>query len=121
MDGITGSGKTEVYLRCIAKVLKSGKTACVLVPEISLTPQTVSRFRQRFGDNIAVLHSKMTPAQRYNQLCDIKSGKTKLVIGARSALFSPLKNIGLIVIDEEHENSYKQDKTPRYLTRDCAE
>lgn len=121
MDGVTGSGKTEVYIRAIDKVLKQGKTAIVLVPEISLTPQTVSRFRQRFGDQIAVLHSKMTLSERYNQTQRIYSGEAKLVIGARSALFCPLKNIGLIVIDEEHENSYKQDKAPRYNTRDAAE
>ena len=121
MDGVTGSGKTEIYIRAIENVLQKGKTACVLVPEISLTPQTVNRFRTRFGNRIAVLHSKMTPAQRYSQFKKIKEGRADVVIGARSALFSPLKNIGLIVIDEEQENSYKQDKAPRYRARDCAE
>ena len=91
-----------------------------MVPEISLTPQTVSRFSARFGDKIAVLHSKMTPAERFNQFHRIKNGQVKLVIGARSALFCPLQNIGLIVIDEEHENSYKQENNPRYHVRDSA-
>lgn len=121
LDGVTGSGKTEVYLRSIAEVLKKGKTACVLVPEISLTPQTVSRFYQRFGKDIAVLHSKMTKQELNNQYEKISNEQVKIVVGARSALFSPLKNIGIIVIDEEHENSYKQDKTPKYHARDCAE
>ena len=120
LDGVTGSGKTEVYLRAINKVFEKGKRAIVLVPEISLTPQTVSRFSARFGNKIAVLHSKMTPAERFNQFYRIKNGQVKLVIGARSALFCPLQNIGLIVMDEEHENSYKQDNNPRYHTRDCA-
>lgn len=121
MDGVTGSGKTEVYLRAIANVLEKGKNAIVLVPEISLTPQTVSRFYSRFGNNIAVMHSKISVSERANQINKIRNGEVRLVIGARSAIFCPLDNIGLIVIDEEHENSYKQDKTPRYKTIDCAE
>lgn len=120
LDGVTGSGKTEVYLRAINKVLEHGKSAIVLVPEISLTPQTVSRFSTRFGPSIAVIHSKMTPAERYNQFYRIKNGDVKIVIGPRSALFCPIKDLGLIVVDEEHENSYKQDNNPRYHVRDCA-
>lgn len=120
LDGVTGSGKTEVYLRAIQNVLDKGKNAVVLVPEISLTPQTVSRFYNRFGNLIAVIHSKITATERFNQYEKIRKGQARLVIGARSALFSPLQNIGIIVIDEEHENSYKQDKNPRYRTRDCA-
>lgn len=120
LDGVTGSGKTEVYLRAIQNVLNKGKTACVLVPEISLTPQAVARFRSRFGENVAVLHSKMSVGERYDQWDSINDGKANVVIGTRSALFSPLNNIGLIVIDEEHENSYKQETSPRYHARDCA-
>lgn len=121
LDGVTGSGKTEVYIRCIEKVLSLGKTAILLIPEISLTPQTISRFYTRFADKIGMIHSKMTPSERFNQIDDIKKGKTRLLIGARSALFAPMKNIGIIIVDEEHENSYKQDKTPRYHVRECAE
>lgn len=121
IDGVTGSGKTEVYLRAIEKVLDEGKTACVLVPEISLTPQTVARFRGRFGDLVAVMHSRMSQGERYDQWDAIRTGDARVVVGARSALFSPLKNIGLIVIDEEHEGSYKQDSAPRYHARTVAE
>lgn len=121
VDGVTGSGKTEVYLRAIEKVVSAGQTAIVLVPEISLTPQTVARFRGRFGDMIAVLHSRMSDGERYDQWDYIRSGAARVVIGARSALFAPLENLGLIVIDEEHESSYKQDSAPRYVSRDVAE
>ena len=120
VDGVTGSGKTEVYLRAIERVLAHGKTACVLVPEISLTPQTVARFRGRFGDQVAVIHSRMSAGERYDQWDFIRSGQARVVVGARSALFSPLANLGLIVIDEEHEGSYKQDSAPRYHARDVA-
>lgn len=120
VDGVTGSGKTEVYLRAIEHVLRDGKTAIVLVPEISLTPQTVARFRGRFGDMVAVMHSRMTPGERYDQWDFIRSGDARVVVGARSALFTPIKDIGLIVIDEEHEGSYKQDQAPRYVSRDVA-
>ena len=120
VDGVTGSGKTEVYLQAIESVLKRGKTACVLVPEISLTPQTVARFRGRFGDNVAVMHSRMSDGERYDQWDFIRSGDARVVVGARSALFTPLSNVGLIVIDEEHEGSYKQDSAPRYHARDVA-
>ncbi len=120
VDGVTGSGKTEVYLQAIEYVLAQGKTACVLVPEISLTPQTVARFRGRFGDMVAVIHSRMSQGERYDQWDFIRSGAARVVVGARSALFSPLSNVGLYVIDEEHEGSYKQDSAPRYHARDVA-
>ena len=120
VDGVTGSGKTEVYLQAIEHALQQGKTACVLVPEISLTPQTVGRFRARFGNMVAVLHSRMSLGERYDQWEFIQSGTARVVVGARSALFSPLKNVGIIVIDEEHEGSYKQDSAPRYVSRDVA-
>ena len=120
VDGVTGSGKTEVYLQAIEAVLAQGKTACVLVPEISLTPQTVARFRGRFGDRVAVMHSRMSAGERYDQWDFVRSGEARVVVGARSALFTPLRNLGLIVIDEEHEGSYKQDSAPRYHARDVA-
>ena len=120
VDGVTGSGKTEVYLQAIERVLAQGKTACVLVPEISLTPQTVGRFRGRFGDMVAVMHSRMSQGERYDQWDFIRSGAARVVVGARSALFTPLSNLGLIIIDEEHEGSYKQDSAPRYHARDVA-
>lgn len=120
VDGVTGSGKTEVYLRAIEAVLEQGRTACVLVPEISLTPQTVARFRARFGDLVAVMHSRMSAGERYDQWDFIRSGAARVVVGARSALFTPLANRGLIIIDEEHEGSYKQDSAPRYQARDVA-
>ena len=120
VDGVTGSGKTEVYLQAIERALAAGRTACVLVPEISLTPQTVGRFRGRFGDTVAVMHSRMSQGERYDQWDFIRSGEARVVVGARSALFTPLANLGLIVIDEEHEGSYKQDSAPRYHARDVA-
>ena len=120
VDGVTGSGKTEVYLQAIEETLAAGRTACVLVPEISLTPQTVARFRGRFGDLVAVMHSRMSQGERYDQWEFIRSGAARVVVGARSALFTPLSNLGLIVIDEEHEGSYKQDSAPRYHARDVA-
>ena len=120
LHGVTGSGKTEVYLQAIAKVLAKGQSAILLVPEISLTPQTVSRFVSRFGDLVAVLHSRLSDGERYDQWQRIRNGETTIVIGARSAIFAPLENLGLIVIDEEHENSYKQDTSPRYHARTVA-
>lgn len=120
VDGVTGSGKTEVYLQAIEETLAAGRTACVLVPEISLTPQTVARFRGRFGDLVAVMHSRMSQGERYDQWDFIRSGAARVVVGARSALFTPFSNLGLIVIDEEHEGSYKQDSAPRYHARDVA-
>lgn len=121
LHGITASGKTEVYLQAIDEVLKNGRQAIVLVPEISLTPQTVERFVSRFGKGVAVLHSKLTPATRFLEWKKIKDGDAAIVVGARSAVFSPMKDLGLIIVDEEHETSYKQDDVPRYHARDVAE
>ena len=122
LHGVTGSGKTEVYIRAMQKVIDAGRQGIVMVPEISLTPQLVSRFMSRFGkDSVAVLHSKLTPAQRGAQYKRIESGEVKLVIGARSAIFAPFTDIGLIVMDEEHETSYKSDKSPKYDTLELAE
>ncbi|MGI6032150.1 MAG: replication restart helicase PriA [Coriobacteriales bacterium] len=120
VDGITGSGKTEVYLRAISEVLEAGKGAIVLVPEISLTPQTVGRFRARFGDDVAVLHSRLSIGERFDQWDLVRSGAVHVVVGTRSALFAPLSDIGLVIIDEEHESSYKQESAPRYNARDVA-
>lgn len=120
LQGVTGSGKTEVYLRAIESVLARGKTAIVLVPEIALTPQTVSRFRTRFGERVAVLHSGLGLGERYDQWRRITDGSYDVVVGARSAVWAPVTNLGLIVIDEEHEPSYKQDRTPRYHAREVA-
>lgn len=119
--GVTGAGKTEVYLQLIEEVLKKEKTAIMLVPEISLTPQTVNRFISRFGSEIiAVLHSKLSVGERYDQWQKINNGQAKIVIGARSAIFAPIKQLGLIIIDEEHDSSYKSDTTPRYNAKDLA-
>ena len=120
LHGVTGSGKTEVYLHIIATVLSKKKRAIILIPEISLTPQTVSRFVGRFGANVAVLHSRLSDGERYDQWQKVRSGEAPIVIGARSAIFAPVPNLGLIVIDEEHETSYKQDSSPRYHARDVA-
>jgi len=117
--GVTGSGKTEIYLRAITEVVARGKQALVLVPEISLTPQTVARFRNRF-QRVALLHSGLTDAERYAQWKTIRSGKADVVIGARSAIFAPVPSLGLIVVDEEHETSFKQQNSPRYHARDVA-
>jgi primosomal protein N' (replication factor Y) (superfamily II helicase) len=119
--GITGSGKTQVYIEAIRKVLAIGKTAIVLVPEISLTPQTVRRFKAHFADDVAVMHSQLSIGERYDAWRMAHQGKVKIVIGPRSAIFAPLKNVGLIVVDEEHDASYKQfDASPRYHGRDVA-
>ena len=120
LDGVTGSGKTEVYLRAIRRCLEEGGSACVLVPEISLTPQTVARFRARFGSQVAVLHSRLSLGERFDQWDLIRSGSARVVVGARSALFAPFHDLRLIVIDEEHEGSYKQSSSPCYVTRDVA-
>ena len=119
--GVTGSGKTEIYLQLIDKVLKIGKNAIVLVPEISLTPQMLDRFISRFGkEEIAVLHSKLSIGERYDEWNRIKEGKAKIVIGARSAIFAPIENIGVIIIDEEHDSSYKSETNPRYNAKEIA-
>ena len=118
--GATGSGKTEVYLQACATVLARGKSAIVLVPEISLTPQTLGRFRQRFGEEIAVLHSRLSEAERRDERERIASGEARVVIGARSAVFAPVSDLGLIVCDEEHDSSYKQESDPRYDARTVA-
>ena len=113
-------GKTEIYLQLIQNALKNNKTAILLVPEISLTPQMVDRFLARFGDCIAVLHSKLSVGERYDQWQNIQQGKAKIVIGARSAIFAPIKNLGIIIIDEEHDSSYKSDMSPRFNAKDIA-
>ncbi len=117
--GVTGSGKTELYLRAIEEIIRQGKEALVLVPEISLTPQTIQRFRGRCGQ-VAVLHSHLQTAERGGHWRRIAAGQVQVVVGARSAVFAPTKNLGLIVIDEEHENTFKQENTPRYHARDVA-
>ena len=119
LHGVTGSGKTEVYLQAIEQVVSFGRQAIVLVPEISLTPQTVRRFRARF-DSVAVLHSHQKDVERHRHWQRIARGEVQVVVGARSAVFSPTPNLGLIVIDEEHESSFKQDSAPRYHARDVA-
>jgi len=123
LHGVTGSGKTEIYLQAIRTTLTQGKSAIVLVPEISLTPQTVERFKGRFAegsDLVAVLHSHLSQGERHDEWHKINSGRARIVIGARSAVFAPLKNLGLIVVDEEHESTYKQEEAPRYHARDVA-
>lgn len=119
MHGVTSSGKTEVYIRAIQEVIEYGRQAIVLVPEISLTPQTQARFQSRF-DHVAVLHSHLTPSDRHWHWQQIAEGRTQVIVGARSAVFAPTPNLGLIVIDEEHDASFKQDKAPRYHARDVA-
>jgi primosomal protein N' (replication factor Y) len=118
--GTTGSGKTEVYLRVIQEIVRQGRQAIVLVPEISLTPLAAERFRGRFADKVALLHSGLSPGERLDQWRRIKSGKADIVVGARSAVFAPLSRLGFIVVDEEHDSSYKQDDEPRYHARDVA-
>ncbi|MFA5113105.1 MAG: primosomal protein N' [Candidatus Margulisiibacteriota bacterium] len=120
LHGITGSGKTEVYLQAIAHILPGGQNAIVLVPEISLTPQLVQRFRDRFGDLAVVIHSELTPKQRAEAWARVASGEGRIVLGTRSALFAPVANLGLIVLDEEYEHTYKSDKSPRYHANEVA-
>ena len=120
--GVTGSGKTEIYMQLIEKIIEVGKGAILLVPEISLTPQMLDRFIGRFGkEKIAVLHSKLSTGERYDEWKKIKDNRAKIVIGARSAIFAPLKNLGIIIVDEEHDNSYKSESSPRYNAKEVAE
>lgn len=123
IQGVTGSGKTEVYLQALATVLARGRSAIILVPEIALTPQTIERFRSRFEGQevrVAVLHSHLSAGERHDQWQNIRSGKARVVIGARSAIFAPVPNLGLVVVDEEHESGYKQEEAPHYQARDVA-
>ncbi|HSY42375.1 MAG TPA: primosomal protein N', partial [Candidatus Acidoferrum sp.] len=125
LHGVTGSGKTEVYLQAIAHTLEQGKGAIVLVPEISLTPQTVERFKARFSSGklqtlVAVLHSHLSAGERHDEWHKIRQGRARIVIGARSAIFAPVDPVGLIIVDEEHEQTYKQEEAPRYHARDVA-
>lgn len=118
--GVTGSGKTEIFLQMVEKVISEGKEAIILVPEISLTPQTIERFKGRFDEKIAIMHSKLTPKERFNQWRMINNGEVKIVIGARSAIFAPFKNLGIIIIDEEHDHSYVSSQDPKYHTDEIA-
>ena len=120
LHGITGSGKTEIYLQAMRNVLEKGKTGVVLVPEISLTPQTVERFVSRFDKQVAIFHSKMLQSARFAEWKRIKDGEAKMVVGPRSAVFAPFDNLGIVIVDEEHEPSYKQEDTPRYHAREVA-
>lgn len=121
LHGVTGSGKTEIYLQAIDRILQKGKEAIVLVPEISLTPQMVRRFKERLGSKVAVLHSGLSSGERFDEWQRIRNGESPVVIGARSAIFAPLRKIGLIIIDEEHESSYKQEENPKYHARTIAQ
>lgn len=120
LHGVTGSGKTEVYMNIIKDTVDKGKTAILLVPEISLTPQMLKNLRGRFGDYVAIIHSGLSAGERYDEWCRIESGSARIVVGARSAIFSPLKDIGIIILDEEHEQSYISESNPRYDTHDIA-
>jgi len=120
LHGITASGKTEVYIQAIRYALERGKSSIVLIPEISLTPQTIERFKSRFGNNVAVMHSGLAGSKRFGEYKKIKSGAARIVVGARSAVFSPVSDLGLVIVDEEHETSYKQENTPRYHARETA-
>lgn len=121
LKGVTGSGKTEVYMKLVERVLLEGKSAIILVPEIALTPQMIERFKGRFGVNVALFHSKLSDGERFDEWFRVKEGKTKVIVGARSAIFLPAKNLGLIIIDEEHENTYKSEQNPKYQTKEVAE
>ncbi len=120
LKGVTGSGKTEVYMNLVSEVLKAGKSAIMLVPEIALTPQMIERFKGRFGRNVSLFHSRLSPGERYDEWFRIKRGEVSLVVGARSAIFLPIHDLGLIIVDEEHENTYKSDHNPKYSTREVA-
>lgn len=117
---MTGSGKTEVYMELIARITEEGKQAIVLIPEIALTFQTVRRFYERFGDRVSVMHSRLSDGERYDQFVRAREGSIDVMIGPRSALFTPFSQIGLIIIDEEHEGAYKSETVPRYDAREAA-
>ena len=121
LKGVTGSGKTEVYMKLVERVLLEGKSAIILVPEIALTPQMIERFKGRFGVNVALFHSKLSDGERFDEWFRVKEGKAKVIVGARSAIFLPARNLGLIIIDEEHENTYKSEQNPKYQTKEVAE
>ena len=121
LKGVTGSGKTEVYMKLVERVLLEEKSAIILVPEIALTPQMIERFKGRFGVNVALFHSKLSDGERFDEWFRVKEGKAKVIVGARSAIFLPAKNLGLIIIDEEHENTYKSEQNPKYQTKEVAE
>ncbi|MCL5256993.1 MAG: primosomal protein N' [Chloroflexi bacterium] len=120
LHGVTGSGKTELYLRAVGQVLRNGKSALILVPEVSLTPQAIAALEARFPNEVAAIHSRVSDRQRWQDWQRIRDGKTRVVVGARSALFAPLRNLGLVIVDEEHEWTYKSDETPRYHARTVA-
>ncbi|MEZ5405966.1 MAG: DEAD/DEAH box helicase [Verrucomicrobiia bacterium] len=123
IHGVTGSGKTELYLQAMRVCLEQGRGAIMLVPEIALTPQSVERLKSRFAGGeteVAVLHSHLSSGERHDEWHRIREGRARVVIGARSAVFAPIKNLGMIVVDEEHEGSYKQQEAPRYHARDVA-
>lgn len=121
LKGVTGAGKTEVYMKLVERVLLEEKSAIILVPEIALTPQMIERFKGRFGVNVALFHSKLSDGERFDEWFRVKEGKSKVIVGARSAIFLPAKNLGLIIIDEEHENTYKSEQNPKYQTKEVAE
>lgn len=120
LHGITGSGKTEVYIKLVEKALKDKKRAIILVPEISLTPQTVGHFKSRFGEEVAILHSGLSLGERFDEWRKIYNREVNIVVGARSAIFAPVRDLGLIIIDEAHEDSYKSEASPRYHTTRLA-
>src|SRR5439155_26033256 len=121
LHGVTGSGKTEVYLRAVGSALERGEGAIVLVPEIALTPQIVARFLDRFGDTVAVLHSRLSDGERFDEWLRLRRGEARVCVGPRSAVFAPIERLGLVVVDEEHEASYKHEGDPRYDARLVAE
>ena len=121
LKGVTGSGKTEVYMHLVSEMLKQGRSSIILVPEIALTPQMIERFKGRFGKNVALFHSKLSKGERFDEWFRVKNNEAKLIVGARSAIFLPANDLGLIVIDEEHENTYKSEQNPKYKTQEVAE